>query len=207
LYIYKTSTKCETDASIFSFLTTVSEKKSGYTQHGIQQAQLARRVQDIIMHPPSRGFMNIVIRNFIRNCPVDCHHIQAADDIYGTNVGALKGKTPHCKVGHVTAIVDIVPPEILANHQNRQVTTVQDSLKQVIHKYQRQGFTIQTILGDNEFEPLVEIMHAHNFNLCGADEHVPDIERYIRTTKRYHSFCIQQLTIQTHPPCDSHSSG
>ena len=200
----------------FSFLTTVTEKKAAYTQRGIQQAQLARRVQDIIMHPSSRRYMDIVSKNFIRNCPIERRHIQAADDIYGPNVGALRGKTPRQVTEHVTANVDPVPPEILALHRdivlaidimfinkiaflitisrglrigsihaldNRQVPTIRDSLRAVLQRYQRRGFRIQTILADDEFQPVAALMSEYAFNLCGADEHVPDVERYIRTTK------------------------
>ena len=198
------------------FLTTVSEKKAAYTQRGIQQAQMARRVQEIIMHPATRRYMDLVSKNFIRNCPIDRRHIQAAEDIYGPNVGGLHGKTPRRNVGHVTAIVDPVPTEVLLAHgdvtlamdlmfinkvaflitvsrglrigsvhalDNRQASTVRDSLLFVLNKYERRGFRITTIMADEEFEPLIHLMPAYTFNLCGADEHVPDIERYIRTTK------------------------
>jgi hypothetical protein len=90
-------------SGVFSFLNTVPEKKAAYTQRGIQQAQLARRVQDIIMRPPARRFMEIVSKNLIRNCPVERRHILAAEDIYGPNIGSLQGKTPRTQVGHVTA--------------------------------------------------------------------------------------------------------
>jgi hypothetical protein len=77
-----------------SFLIKVSDKEAGYTQRGISHAQLARRVQNIIMHPGTRRYMDLVSKNFIRNCPINRKHIQAAEDIYGPDVGSLQGKTP-----------------------------------------------------------------------------------------------------------------
>jgi hypothetical protein len=197
-------------------VTTVTERQAGYTQRGLQQAKLARRIQDIIMRPPARRFMEIVSKNQFRNCPVDRRHIQAAEDIFGTNVGALRGKTPRRTVGHVTGQHDPVPPDILDAHgditiavdimfinkvaflitisrnlrigsitalDNRQHTHVRDCLLQVFRRYERRGFSIHTILADDEFESVVPLLPRYTFNLCGADEHVPDVERYIRTTK------------------------
>jgi len=232
LYYHDTNSS-DTNNNIFgSFLTTVSEKKAAYTQRGIQQAQLARRVHDIIMRPATRRYMDLVSRNYIRNCPVDRRHIQAAEDIYGPNVGALCGKTPRRPVGHVTAIVDPVPADVLHTHgevtlavdlmfinkvaflitvsrglrigsihalDNRQVSTVRDSLLFVLNKYERRGFRITTIMADEEFEPLIQLMPAYTFNLCGADEHVPDIERYIRTTKDTIRSAYNELPFQHIP--------
>jgi hypothetical protein len=200
----------------FSFLTTVTDKKAEYTRRGVQQAALARRVQNIIMRPPVRRYMDIVSKNFIRNCPIERRHIQAAEDIYGPNVGALQGKTPRRETGHVIAQVDPVPDDILETHRdvtlaidlmfinkipflitvsrglhigsihaldNRQADTVATSLLYVLRRYKRRGFKINTVLADDEFQAVANLLPRYNFNLCGADEHVPDIERYIRTTK------------------------
>ncbi|KAL7572568.1 hypothetical protein ACA910_000387 [Epithemia clementina (nom. ined.)] len=51
----------------------------------------------------------------------------------------------------------------------------------MIKLYEQRGFTVASIHADPEFEPLrpyFPILHV-----CGADDHVPDIERYIRTVK------------------------
>jgi Reverse transcriptase (RNA-dependent DNA polymerase) len=214
--LYHLDTQRSGHRSSFSFLTTVNDKKAEYTRRGVQQAALARRVQNIIMRPPVRRYMDIISKNFIRNCPIERRHIQAAEDIYGPNVGALQGKTPRRETGHVIAQVDPVPDEILATHRdvtiaidlmfinkipflitisrglhigsihaldNRQADTVAKSLLYVLRRYKRRGFRINTILADDEFQAVATLLPRYNFNLCGADEHVPDVERYIRTTK------------------------
>jgi hypothetical protein len=66
---------------------------------------------------------------------------------------------------------------------NRQVTTVGTALTRVIQLYRQRGFRVATLLGDPEFEPLRPTFGDVSFNLCAQDEHVPEIERYIRTVK------------------------
>jgi len=200
------------DRTTFNFVTTVADKKAAYTQRGIKDAQLARKIQNIMMRPNTRKFMELVSRNFIRNCPITRRHIQAAKDIYGPNIGSLRGRTPRQNVGHIAAYIDPVPPEILITHgnvvlaidimfinkvaflitisrglhigtitvlENRQVKYVQQFLEQGLKQYEKRGLTIESILADDEFTPLVYSMPTYTFNICGADEHVPDIERYI----------------------------
>jgi hypothetical protein len=64
---------------------------------------------------------------------------------------------------------------------NRQVKTVKKCMDKVAKLYIKRGFWIAAILSDNEFEPLHE--WYPQLNVCAADEHVPEIERYIRTVK------------------------
>ena len=64
---------------------------------------------------------------------------------------------------------------------NRQITTIVAKLKSVCQIYHHWGFRVTVILGDPEFEPIR--MTFPQLNCCAADEHVPDIERYIRTVK------------------------
>ena len=40
-----------------------------------------------------------------------------------------------------------------------------------------------SVNADPEFDPLDEIFGDVSFNFCAQDEHVPDIERYVRTVK------------------------
>ncbi len=56
-------------------------------------------------------------------------------------------------------------------------------LQRIVAVYARAGFTVQTILMDNEFNKVVD--HAPNviINTTAASEHVGDIERRIRVVK------------------------
>ena len=77
----------------FSFVITVEDSKKKYTPKGVKQAEVARRLQDIVMRPPSKKLQSILAKGLIRNCPVESRHIQFADEIYGKNLGAVRGKT------------------------------------------------------------------------------------------------------------------
>ncbi|MFN7263281.1 MAG: reverse transcriptase domain-containing protein, partial [Cyanobacteriota bacterium] len=201
---------------MFCLITTTNDKLADYTPRGVAQAKLARRVHNIIMRPSTRQFIEVVTHNHIRNCPVERKHIQAAEDIYGPNIGSLKGKTTRKTPAHVPCTTDPVPPEILQRHgspilcldvlfinkiaflttltrdlrigtieelPNRQIGTIGQKLKNIVKKYEHRGFKISTILADNEFEPLSSTIPELNFEICGADDHIPDIERYVRTIK------------------------
>jgi hypothetical protein len=49
--------------------------------------------------------------------------------------------------------------------------------------YSHCGFNVHTIQADPELVPLQEQHPQIKFNFCAQNEHVPDIERYIRTVK------------------------
>jgi hypothetical protein len=76
----------------FSFLTTVEDNKKKYTPKGVKQAEAARRLQDIVMRPPSKKLQNVLARGFIRNCPMESRHVQFADDIYGRTLAQLRAR-------------------------------------------------------------------------------------------------------------------
>jgi hypothetical protein len=85
------------------------------------------------------------------------------------------------------------------NLANRQVPNVANSLRKVLQLYHRRGFRITTNLADPEFEALQAVFPTIPFNLCAQDEHVPEIERYVRTVKDrvrsgYNSLPFERLT-------------
>jgi hypothetical protein len=65
--------------------------------------------------------------------------------------------------------------------KDRKVTTIHQMLNSVLKLYNNRGFIVDTILGDQEFEPICPF-HP-NLNTLAADKHVPDIKRQIRTIK------------------------
>jgi hypothetical protein len=69
------------------------------------------------------------------------------------------------------------------NLLNRRTTTVAAALNKVRMIYRRRGFKIAVSHADPEFAPLQDTFSDISFNLCSQDEHVPEIERYIRTVK------------------------
>jgi hypothetical protein len=57
------------------------------------------------------------------------------------------------------------------------------SLNKIINIYNHRCFNVVTALMDREFEPLRDEVPEVRLNITAADEHIPDIERQIRTMK------------------------
>ena len=120
LYRYALQHK-ESLNKFWSMISTVAENAKQFTKRQYRNAILARRVQNIIMRPGNREFMDISI-NHIRNCPINKQHIQMAESIFGPNLGSLKGKTTYHAPPHVVGHITPVPHEILAAHRNIHLT-------------------------------------------------------------------------------------
>jgi hypothetical protein len=70
------------------------------------------------------------------------------------------------------------------NLRTRRMDTVLKKVKHLIGQYVSRGFRVKAIHADNEFTPLQVIeLPQIAFNFCAQNEHVPDIERFIRTVK------------------------
>ena len=113
--------------------------------------------------------------------PVDITHILkyygevtlCIDLMYVNKVPLLVTLSRNLKFGTVEAVKD------------RKETTLMKSIATVVTLYRKAGFTVTTALMDGEFVPLrgglAEI--GITLNETSRDEHVGDIERYIRTVK------------------------
>ena len=99
------------------FITTVHNQADQYTHHDYECAQAAWCLQNIIMRPASCHMSSIAISHLC-NCPITKEDIWAADDIFGPNLGSLKGKTVWHPSKHVEARTSAVPQSILKLHRN-----------------------------------------------------------------------------------------
>jgi hypothetical protein len=87
-------------------------------------------------------------------------------------------------------------PFLVSSSRNINLTTIEHVpqrtasklgllLHRIINIYARAGFTVQTILMDNEFEKVKDhVLHA-TLNTPAASEHIGDIERRIRVIKEH----------------------
>ncbi len=94
-------------------VNTVADNKNKYTNRDYSQAVLARKLQNIIGRPSTRRFLAIIDKNELPNCPITRNDIVAAEDIFGPNLGSLKGKTvrrttEHVRTGHVNIPISIM---------------------------------------------------------------------------------------------------
>jgi hypothetical protein len=75
------------------------------------------------------------------------------------------------------------------------------ALKDVLKRYRGGGFTVETVLADHEFESLCGDLASVQVqvNTTGRDEHVGDIERYIRTVKERTRATYNTLPVERMP--------
>jgi hypothetical protein len=68
---------------------------------------------------------------------------------------------------------------------SRHADVVGKAMTTVLVFYRQRGFRVKECHGDNEFEPLRGVLadSGSHLNVTSEDEHVPEIERYIRTVK------------------------
>ena len=81
-------------------IDTVSARSDKYTNCQIKSAQNAREMENIVMRPGIRKFTDICLPR-LHYCPVTVEDVRAATDIFGENLGALKGKTTYRSGPHV----------------------------------------------------------------------------------------------------------
>ena len=194
-------------------IDTVIARADKYTKRQLKHARIARNMENIVMRPGTRRFIDVCLPHF-NDCPVTADDVRAAADVYGHNLGALKGKTTYRSTPHVDTNIAPVPDEIMKIHKqiclaidvmfvnkipflvttsrkihfgtvealpDRKINTVANKLKSVLNLYKHRGFNISSILADGEFEKLRPWFPQ--INTCAENEHVPDVERYIRTIK------------------------
>jgi hypothetical protein len=101
----------------FAFVNTVSGNKEGYTQRQLKGAESARVLYAKLGYPSQKDFKWVIQSNQINNCPVTVHDVEAAHNIWGKNIAALKGKTTRSKTIHVARDFVKVPKGILKLHK------------------------------------------------------------------------------------------
>jgi len=85
--------------------------------------------------------------------------------------------------------------------KNETKSTIIKSIQQIIDTYHGRGFKIKHILGDRQFECIQSHMELQgiNLNITGRDEHVPEIERFIRTVKERARAVVNTLPFEILP--------
>jgi hypothetical protein len=220
------------------FVNTVADNRSRYSSREYARAATARRLQQTMGCPSTRDFVDMVSRNLLPNCPVTVQDIKTAEDIFGPDLGSLRGKTVRRGGTHVEASTVSIPRSIITDHQrvvlcadvmtvnkipffvtisrkikfgtveaikNMKNSTLTEAILQVKRVYAKRGFIIDTMLLDGQFESLRNTLAGHGIhtNVTSANEHVPEIERRIRTIKERVQ-CMGRVTVSENAGKNDH---
>ena len=106
---------------MMSSVSTVKENMSKFSKRVYQRAIEARRLQNIIMPPPSQKYRDVIL-DHLRNSKVTKADIDAAEQIFGPNVGSIKGKTVCHSADPAIPGIDAVLFEVMKLHGNITLT-------------------------------------------------------------------------------------
>ena len=115
LYLYKPN---EHVLGNMNLLNTVKENENMYTRRQVARAKIARKLFHNIGTPSIRDFKAIIRMNAIQNCPVTLEDITVAENVYGKDIGQLKGKTVRTKPTPVIKDYIDIPKELVIKHEN-----------------------------------------------------------------------------------------
>jgi hypothetical protein len=89
-------------------ISTVDKNKGRYSTRDMSRANNARRFQETT-GASLQTILDIVDCKLLPNCPITRIDIKMAEDIYGTSIAHLKGKTVRKKGQHVTFSIATLP--------------------------------------------------------------------------------------------------
>ena len=92
------------------YVSTIQENMKMFTPREVKDAKKARGLYQTLGTPSITDFKAIVKSNAIKNCPVTLEHIDTAEQIFGPDIGALKGKTTRRKPQPVVKDYMEIPP-------------------------------------------------------------------------------------------------
>ena len=100
-----------------NLIQTVAQRERIYTARELEQAKLARELSKYTGYPSPAALIKLINSGSIINCPVTAHDVIRAADIYGPELGSLRGKT-HQRSGmsyRPESLPRVVPAEQVLN--------------------------------------------------------------------------------------------
>jgi Reverse transcriptase (RNA-dependent DNA polymerase) len=126
LYYYDVNAAAAMDNNATVLVTTVNENKTRYTNAEVSMAETARALQRKLGHVSTKEFIHIVNNNLLPNCPVTKRDIMASEDIFGPELGLLKGKTVRRSPLKVDTNITYIPLPPSVHERYQEVTLSAD---------------------------------------------------------------------------------
>ena len=99
-----------------ALVSTIEQRADKCTLRAYKKAVLACKFQHIMMYSGLMELSDASIKH-LWNCPITKDDIRVPDDLFGPNLGSLKGKTVHHPNPHVTMAKEGVPWDVMKVHQ------------------------------------------------------------------------------------------
>ena len=100
-----------------TLVNTVANNWSNYSNQDYLRAVQARELQIEIGRPSLWEYIRMVSDNLLPDCPVTKADIMAAEDIFGPEVGGLKGKSTRRNPHAVKQVVEPLEPSIMKHYR------------------------------------------------------------------------------------------
>ena len=98
------------------YITTVTENKQKYSHNDVKRADGVRTLQKVIGHPTAKQLSYLLDHHLIPNSPFTSHDVRRAKQIYGPDLGNLKGKTTRRNPPTVDQIMQQCPNTIIEQY-------------------------------------------------------------------------------------------
>jgi hypothetical protein len=169
------------------FITTIADKQYKYSNRDYLQATLARKIQKIIGRPSTNQFLKIIRNNLLPNYPIQCRNVLAAEDIFGPDLGSLKGKTVRQTPDIAEKNNIKIPPYIIEHYpkmypffvttsrnirfatsemiNDQRKSTIIKAMQQVLNIYWSGNFKVTHLLMDGQFEAMKNKISGLGFNV------------------------------------------
>ena len=97
---------------------TVAKNASRYNKRDYLKAVQARKLQNMIGQPTTKKFLGYIKDNIISNFPLTRPDILSAEDIFGPDVGTLKGKATSSNNCAVHGRIANIPARVIERYKN-----------------------------------------------------------------------------------------